>query len=164
MGVRAYVGLGSNLGESEAILDSACTSLHAARGTRVLRRSANLRSAPVGGPAGQLDYHNGVVELETELQAEELLDLLQSIESDHGRRRSTEQRWGSRTLDLDLLLYGEVISESKRLVLPHPRLTGRMFVLVPLGELQPDLLLPHSGETVQTHLERLRESTSQVLR
>ena len=163
MAVRAYIGLGSNLGDSAAILDSACEALARVPGVRVLRRSANSISAPVGGPAGQRDYLNGVLEVDSELSAESLLRHLQVVELEHGRRREHAVRWGPRTLDLDLLLFGDERRDTPELVLPHPRLEERSFVLNPLVELAPDLILPGSGRTARAVSSELDTRTGAVL-
>lgn len=126
------LGLGANLGNAHATLRRAAGALAALPRTRLCATSSVYRSAPVG-PAGQGDYLNAAVRLATELDAEALLDHLQAIESAAGRVRT--QRWGPRTLDLDLLLYGECTLATERLVVPHPRLTERNFVLQPLIDL-----------------------------
>lgn len=136
--VRATIGLGANLGEPMATLDAACAALAALPDTRWLRRSPWYRSAPVEatGP----DFVNAVVELDTLLAPLALLDALQTIELQHGRERP--YRNAPRTLDLDLLLYGDQHLHTERLTLPHPRVTERAFVLLPLLDLQPDLAWP----------------------
>ena len=95
------------------------------------------------GPQDQPDYLNSVIELYTAIEPLDLLDLLQAIELDHQRRRN--RRWGARTLDLDLLLYGDQEITNARLTVPHPGITERSFVLIPLLELDPDLYLPGVG-------------------
>ena len=130
-------------------------ALDEARGVRVVSRSTWRRTAPVGGPPGQADFLNGVVVLETELEPLALLDLLQEVERDFGRDRAAEVRWGPRTLDLDLLLYDDLLVDDPRLSLPHPRLEERAFVLEPLAELLPELRLPRSGLSAGEALGRL---------
>jgi 2-amino-4-hydroxy-6-hydroxymethyldihydropteridine diphosphokinase len=151
--VRAWVALGSNLGDRRAILEGALELLWRAPGLRVLRVSPWFETEPEGGPPGQGRYWNGVLEAESELEPRELLALLLAVESTFGRRRAREERHGPRTLDLDLLLYGEERVEEPDLVVPHPRLEQRRFVLEPLGALVPERRLP-SGKSVR---ERLRE-------
>lgn len=146
--VRAFVALGSNLGDSARILPAAADALQDEPGIRVVGRSSLHESAPVGGPKGQPDYLNGVVELETSLDPLELLETLQGIESRFGRDRTREERWGPRLLDLDLLLHGDSSSNTERLELPHPRMRERLFVLEPLAELAPELQLA-GGQTVR---------------
>lgn len=138
--VTAYIGLGSNLEEPRAQLRRALEALGRLERSELLRSSPFYRSAPMG-PADQPDYLNAVAALRTELPPLELLDRLQAIETEQGRRRGA-QRWGPRTLDLDLLLYGQERIDSPRLSVPHPGLTERSFVLVPLLDIAPDLVLP----------------------
>jgi len=155
-----WVALGANLGERERTLDAAVRELGALRGVRVLRRSAWIETAAVGGPAGQPPYLNGVVELECSLSPSELLAELHRIEARHGRVR--EVRNGARTLDLDLLLFGAQRSNSPELELPHPRMEEREFVLAPLAELAPELELPGSGLTVRERLAALRRACNEA--
>lgn len=136
---RAYVGLGSNLEEPSRQLLTAFTELAALPGTRLVARSRLYGSTPVG-PAGQPDYVNAVAALDTTLSPDELLDGLFTIEQAHARVRA--ERWGPRTLDLDLLLHGDAVVATERLTLPHPRLRERAFVLVPFHEIAPGLVLP----------------------
>ncbi|MBI2778180.1 MAG: 2-amino-4-hydroxy-6-hydroxymethyldihydropteridine diphosphokinase [Gammaproteobacteria bacterium] len=135
--MRAYVGLGSNLNDPARQVKSALAALNGIPETRCLRYSSLYRSAPLG-QADQPDYINAVAMLETHLPAQQLLSELQGIERIHGRVRGAE-RWGPRTLDLDLLLYGDMRLESEELTVPHPRLAERSFVLYPLCEIAPDL-------------------------
>ncbi|SDZ97220.1 2-amino-4-hydroxy-6-hydroxymethyldihydropteridine diphosphokinase [Microbulbifer marinus] len=146
---RVYIGLGSNLAEPEKQLRSALEAMDTIPATRLLRSSSFYRSAPVG-PGEQPDYINAVAELETELAPLALLDRLQAIEAAHGRERSI--RWGARTLDLDILLFGREQIDVPRLQVPHPRMAERNFVLLPLAELEPELQLP-SGESIQALLQ-----------
>ncbi len=139
--VTCYVGIGSNLANPLRQAQRAIEALRAIPATRVLAVSPWYGSHPVGGPAGQPDYINGAACLQTRLAPEALLDALQAIEQQQGRERHT--RWGARTLDLDLLLYGNQVINSERLVVPHPRLAGRAFVLAPLADIAPRLLLPN---------------------
>lgn len=136
--VRATIGLGANLGEPLATLQAACAAIAGLPQTRSLQRSAWYRSAPVeaSGP----DFVNGVLVVETGLTPLALLDALQAIELQHGRERP--YRNAPRTLDLDLLLYGDLQQDTERLTLPHPRVTQRAFVLLPLLDVLPDLTWP----------------------
>jgi len=111
------------------------------------------------GPQDQPDYLNTVASFQTALEAEELLDLLQSLENRAGRVR--KQHWGPRTLDLDLLLYGNTFIQSERLTVPHPGLREREFVVIPLAELAPDLILP-DGTALQNLARSFSPSTLQV--
>ncbi len=155
-----WVALGANLGEREQTLNAAVRELDAVSGVRVLRRSSWIETEALGGPPGQPPYLNGVVELECSLSAAKLLAALHAIEARHGRVR--EVRNGARTLDLDLLLFGAQRSNTAALELPHPRMEEREFVLAPLGELAPDLLLPVSGLTVRRRLEALRRACNEA--
>lgn len=139
--IRAYIGLGANLGDLPRTLDEALAELAALPSMRVAAVSSRYRSAPVdaGGP----DYLNAVALVETELAPLALLDRLQAIELAHGRQRPYVN--APRTLDLDLLLYGDAQISTARLTVPHPRLHQRAFVLLPLLELAPDLSAPGLG-------------------
>lgn len=139
-----YLGLGSNLGDRHAHLASALASLRAHPAVHGLRVSAIYESEP-WGDAEQPRYYNAVACLHTTLAPLVLLDLLLSIEAAHGRVRARDRRNGPRTLDLDLLAYGERVLDLPRLTLPHPRLAERAFVLLPLHELAPQLVLPTLG-------------------
>ncbi len=146
----AYVALGSNLGDRHAHLAAALDALAALPGTRLLATSPIYETAPLG-PPGQQDYLNAVARLATELSPLDLLDALLAIERTRGRVRA--ERWGPRTLDLDLLLHGDATLHDPRLTLPHPAMLTRAFVLAPLHDLAPDLVL--AGRTVAQHLAGL---------
>lgn len=135
----AFIGLGANLGAAEATLQSAVAALRALPDTRLDGLSSLYRSAPLG-PAGQDDYLNAVARLQTTLAPHALLQALQGIEEGHGRVRL--ERWGPRTLDLDLLLYGNDRIASRDLSVPHPEISNRNFVVVPLLEIVPTTRLP----------------------
>ena len=144
--MRAYVALGSNLGDSQQQLLDAIEALAGLPNTRVLARSRFYRTPP-WGMLDQPEFLNAVVVLETPLLPHDLLDALLGIERDAGRERGGE-RWGPRTLDLDLLhVDGKTVSD-ERLTLPHPRIAERAFVLLPLSELSPDLEIPGRGRVV----------------
>jgi 2-amino-4-hydroxy-6-hydroxymethyldihydropteridine diphosphokinase len=145
--VRAFVGLGANLGDREATIRRALALLADDPGIRVLAVSSLRETDPVGY-ADQPRFLNGAAALETELPARGLLDRLLAVERELGRNRSQEQRWGPRTVDLDLLLYGEETIDEPGLTVPHPRLADRRFVLEPLHELAPELTLP-DGRSVR---------------
>lgn len=141
--IRAYVGLGSNLQGPVAQVQQALASLGRLPGTQVIAHSRLYSSAPMG-PQDQPDYVNAVAALDTELAPHALLDALQDLEARQGRQRGP-QRWGPRTLDLDLLLYADWQLADARLSVPHPGLHERNFVLYPLYELAPDLEIPGRG-------------------
>lgn len=132
----AYVGIGSNLDHPRAHVISALDELDKLPHTRVVRKSSLYRSAPLGY-AAQPDFVNAVAQLETALPAERLLDELQQLEARHGRTRSFAN--APRTLDLDLLLFGELEMRTPALSIPHPRMHERAFVLEPLLEIAPEL-------------------------
>ncbi|HHJ81150.1 MAG TPA: 2-amino-4-hydroxy-6-hydroxymethyldihydropteridine diphosphokinase [Candidatus Tenderia electrophaga] len=140
-GVTAYIGLGSNLDNPVDQIRAALRELNKLPQSRLLLQSSLYQSAPMG-PPDQPDYINAVAALETHLLADELLSALQMLESQHQRVRQT--RWGPRTLDLDLLLYGDQVINSEHLVVPHPGLAERLFVLQPLFEIAPLLVLPNN--------------------
>jgi 2-amino-4-hydroxy-6-hydroxymethyldihydropteridine diphosphokinase len=144
---RVFVGLGSNLQDPLAQVKQAVVSLKTLPQSKGLVCSPWYQSKPLGN-LDQPDYINGVVGFNTELSPEALLDKLQQIEQAQGRQRSS-QPWASRTLDLDLLLYGELIIDTCRLQVPHPGLTGRAFVLYPLADLAADLVLPTGQSLAQ---------------
>ena len=143
--VTAYVGLGSNLEQPRQQLTEALSELAGLSGCRLAAHSSLYLSPPMG-PADQPDYVNAVASIVTRLSAESLLDALQAIENRHGRVRAGE-RWGPRTLDLDLLLFGGSRIQTERLQVPHPRMAERAFVLVPLAEIAPgELQIPGLGQ------------------
>jgi 2-amino-4-hydroxy-6-hydroxymethyldihydropteridine diphosphokinase len=141
---RAYVGLGANLGDRESTLRAAVDALSAEEGIEVVSVSTLRETEPVG-VGEQPRFLNGAVELETTLTARELLDRLLAVEERFGRVRVPGQH-GPRTLDLDLLLYGDEVIDEPELHVPHPRLHERRFVLEPLAELAPGLLVPGRGD------------------
>jgi len=141
--VTAYIGLGGNLGDPADRLRAAAQDLAAIPQTQLKHVSSLYRSPPLG-PPDQPHYVNAVAALETALPPDALLDALQALEVRHGRVRDG-QRWGPRTLDLDLLLYGDAQLATPRLTVPHPGLPRRAFVLYPLAEIAPDLQVPGWG-------------------
>ena len=152
--VKAFVALGANLGDPAASVTRAIVEIAALEGVSLLRRSSLYRSAPVdsSGP----DYINAVVEIETLLSAPDLLAALQRIEQLAGRERPG--RNAPRTLDLDLLIYGEAHIESAALVVPHPRLAERAFVILPLAEIAPPRVTAAQLQAVQGQaIERLAQ-------
>jgi 2-amino-4-hydroxy-6-hydroxymethyldihydropteridine diphosphokinase len=153
MGTLALIGLGSNLGDRKAHLDWAVASLSAIEGATLRARSTYQETAPVGGPGGQGTFLNGAAALETSLEPETLLGWLHAIEQDEGRVR--EERWGARTLDLDLLLFGDRVVDTPRLQVPHPRMALRRFVLAPLAEIAADAVDPMTRRTVADLLANL---------
>ncbi|MDY0106965.1 MAG: 2-amino-4-hydroxy-6-hydroxymethyldihydropteridine diphosphokinase [Giesbergeria sp.] len=152
---RAWIGLGANLGDREAALRAAVRAIAALPGTQVLRTSSLYRSAPVdaGGP----DYLNAVAEIATTLEPHALLAALQAIE--HGAGRERPYRNAPRTLDLDILLYGEQRITTPALTVPHPRMAERAFVLRPLAELAPGRVPPEALRAVADQaIERCQDA------
>jgi len=153
MPVKAWLGLGGNARDSRRLLAEALKRLQATPGVEVLRASRSYRSAP-WGMTEQPDFVNAVAELESDLQPEELLGILQQVEQALGRKRSGK-RWGPRNIDLDLLSCDGLERHTDRLQLPHPRMHLRAFVLVPLLELEPSFQIPGLG-SAEACLERLQ--------
>ena len=151
----AYVGLGSNLGRRERNITAGLQALEMTRGIRVVKVSSLYETEPVGGPPGQPAYINAVAQIRTSLTARRLLAVMQSVEKSLGRDRREESRWGPRTLDLDLLLYGgEIISEPD-LIVPHPLMHERRFVMEPLAEIAPGTIHPTLQATAAEVLRML---------
>jgi 2-amino-4-hydroxy-6-hydroxymethyldihydropteridine diphosphokinase len=142
----AFVGLGSNLQDPRRQIEAAFAELDALPHSRLVKRSSLYRSAPVGY-AGQPDFVNAVARLETGLSAERLLSELQAIELTHGREKSFPN--APRTLDLDLLLFGDSTFSNEKLTVPHPRMHERAFVLRPLTEIESDLVIPGRGPVAE---------------
>lgn len=138
--MRAVVALGANLEDPVAAVELAISLLE--QSTELIARSALYKTKPVGGPP-QPNYVNAVAIIDTDLPAHDLLDLLHGIEKSMGRVR--HERWGPRVIDLDLITYGNVVSEAEDLILPHPRAHERRFVLEPWFEIDPTAELPQQG-------------------
>jgi 2-amino-4-hydroxy-6-hydroxymethyldihydropteridine diphosphokinase len=137
--VRAFVALGSNMGDRREHLRRAVAGLPG-----VVAVSQVYETDPVGGPGDQPAYLNAVVELETDLEPRDLLEVARRLEAEAGRVRA--ERWGSRTLDVDVLLVGDLVVDEPDLQVPHPRLWERAFVLVPLSDLAPDVAGPRPDD------------------
>jgi 2-amino-4-hydroxy-6-hydroxymethyldihydropteridine diphosphokinase len=157
---RCLVGLGSNLGNRRAIMENALEKLRGSPLIRVVASSSFHETAPIGGPADQPPFLNAAAMIDTSLQPHELLAYLRQIETDAGRKR--EQTWGPRTLDLDLLLYGEIVLSTPSLILPHPRMAWRRFVLAPAAEVAGEMLHPTIGWTMARLLEHLNTACPYV--
>lgn len=143
-GSRVAIALGSNLGASRTILETALTVLEQIPEIILEARSHWYRTKAVGPP--QPDYWNGCVLLRVQLTPQALLETLLTVEARFGRVR--HERWGARTLDLDLLLFDDLVLQTPQLQIPHPRLRERAFVLVPLAEIAPDWIEPVSGKAI----------------
>ena len=140
---HAYIGIGSNLDNPELQVRKAIDELKLLPESEYLCNSSCYFSKPVG-PPGQPDYVNAVVKIDTRLKAMVLLETLQSMETRQGRTRQSE-RWGPRIIDLDILLYGDEKINDENLVVPHPEMHKRDFVIIPLYEISPDLVIPEKG-------------------
>lgn len=151
--MRAYLSLGSNQGDRAAQLDAALARLAASGHVRMIKRSSFYETAPIGMTA-QPWFLNVVVEVETDLQPQDLLALTLRVEGDLGRVRV--QRWGPRTVDIDILLYDALEVTTPVLAIPHPEMTRRRFVLEPLLEIAPDATLP-DGRRLATFLPHVHD-------
>lgn len=149
---KAFLGLGSNLGDRQSYLDAACRELAAHPLIRIMQASSLYETEPAGYRE-QGWFLNQVVQVETALDPEGLLSVTQGIENKLGRKRLI--RWGPRVIDLDILLYGNSVVNTPDLIIPHPRMYERQFVLAPLREITPDILHP-DGSSTREHLEALR--------
>ncbi|RTE85644.1 MULTISPECIES: 2-amino-4-hydroxy-6-hydroxymethyldihydropteridine diphosphokinase [Gammaproteobacteria] len=147
---EVFIGIGANLGDPVAQVESALKTLQSHQHIQELQSSSLYASKPMG-PQDQPDYVNAVARLSTLLNPHALLDALQGIENDHHRVR--KQRWGARTLDLDILYYDDLQCEDDRLTLPHPGVLEREFVLYPLAELSPNFLFP-DGNSIENVLAK----------
>ena len=138
----AYIGLGSNLNNPKQQIKDALIALNSTQDVKVVALSSLYQSKPIDD-SEQPDYINAVCQVDTHLTALELLYVCQGIETKQHRVR--EKKWGARTIDLDIILYGVQVVASKQLIIPHPEMMNRAFVLIPLSELEPDLKVPVLG-------------------
>jgi 2-amino-4-hydroxy-6-hydroxymethyldihydropteridine diphosphokinase len=156
----AYLSLGSNLGPGVALIDEAVDRLMASGLVVVSGRAPLYRTSPVG-PVPQPDFTNSVISIHTGLLPEQLMALCHEIERAMGRNRSQELRWGPRRIDIDMIAYGDETRDGPDLILPHPRFAERAFVLVPLNDLAPDVMI--GGHRVRDYLARLDRSGVEAL-
>ncbi len=156
--VDAFIGLGSNLGNRSAHIQQAIKSIDQIQHTDVLTGSDIIETEPMG-PIDQDRFLNAVVMVRTSLEPRVLLDELLLIETAQGRVRS--ERWGPRTLDLDLLIHGSTLINEQGLCVPHPELASRLFVLVPLMQIAPNLIVPGLDQSVRTIVDHLHQMSNQ---
>jgi 2-amino-4-hydroxy-6-hydroxymethyldihydropteridine diphosphokinase len=154
------LGLGSNLGDRETTLSAALTEIKALPDVQLAQHSAWHHSRPIGGPSGQNEFLNAAALIETTIAPPLLLDELHDIENRHGRKPA--DRWTARTLDIDILLYGNEVMETPALTLPHPRMSFRRFVLEPAAEIAPKMLHPVIGWPIERLLLHLNMASDQL--
>ena len=153
---RAFIGLGSNLGDRKANFLEAIERIQKLADTRIVKQSSLYESEPLGD--AKTWFVNAVIELETESSADDLLKRLKGIETTMGRKRVRGKRWGSRVIDLDILFFDNEIISKRNLKVPHPELQNRRFVLAPLCELAPQLVHPKLAVTVSELLAGLKDT------
>ena len=152
---RVYIGIGSNLGDRKVNALEAVDRVSKLPGTRIVRASSLYESEPLGD--AKTWFVNSVIEIETDFPPEELLKKLKAIEKAMGRRRVKGKRWGSRIIDLDILLCNQDVVEKRSLKIPHPEMHKRRFVLLPLAELAPHVVHPQLGQSVSTLLANVKD-------
>lgn len=157
---RSLIAIGSNLGDRAATLDASADALARTSGVELLSRSSWQLTLPVGGDSSHHQFLNGAMLLETSHSPQQLLRQLQQIEQQFGRER--RKRWGDRTLDLDLLLYGDAVVSTPELTVPHPRMSFRRFVLEPAVEISSEMVHPTIGWTLQRLLDQLETGADAV--
>ena len=153
---RVFIGVGANEGESEKQIEAGLQALDADRACRLVRKSRMVKSTPYGG-VEQADFCNLVAEVESSYEPEQLLKRLREIEAQQGVEHAKKQHWGPRKLDLDILFYDDLVMDSEKLVIPHPDMEARDFVLLPLMELAPHFRHPLNKKTVAEMADGLKE-------
>jgi 2-amino-4-hydroxy-6-hydroxymethyldihydropteridine diphosphokinase len=153
---RAFIGIGSNLGDRKANFLESVERIQKLPGTRVVKQSSLYESEPLGD--AKTWFVNAVIEIETESAAEDLLKKLKAIEAAMGRKRVRGKRWGSRIIDLDILFFNSEIINKRNLKVPHPELQNRRFVLAPLAELAPQMIHPKLAASVSELLAGLKDT------
>jgi 2-amino-4-hydroxy-6-hydroxymethyldihydropteridine diphosphokinase len=152
---RVYIGIGSNLGDRKANALEAVDRVSKLPATKVVRASSLYESEPLGD--AKTWFVNSVIEIETEFPPDVLLKKLKAIETAMGRKRVKGKRWGSRVIDLDILLANQEVVEKRSLKIPHPEMHKRRFVLLPLAELAPALIHPQLGQSVSALLATVKD-------
>ena len=158
---RVHIGIGSNLGDRRANTAEAIEKVSTLPGTRIVRASSLYESEPLGN--AKTWFVNSVIEVETDLGPEVLLKKLKAIEEAMGRKRVKGKRWGSRIIDLDILLFDQDVIDKRTLKIPHPEMHKRRFVLLPLAELAPQVVHPQLGQTVSAMLATVKDDKRVVL-
>jgi 2-amino-4-hydroxy-6-hydroxymethyldihydropteridine diphosphokinase len=158
---HVYVGIGSNLGDRRANTVEAVARVKELPATKVVRASSLYESEPLGD--AKTWFVNSVIEIESDLTPEALLKKLQAIEEAMGRKRVKGKRWGSRIIDLDILLFDQDVIDKRNLKIPHPELHKRRFVLLPLAELAPQVIHPQLGQSISTLLANVKDVKRVVL-
>ena len=158
---RVYIGIGSNLGDRRANTVEAIDRVKALPATKVVRSSSLYESEPLGN--AKTWFVNSDIEVETDLGPDVLLKKLKVIEEAMGRKRVKGKRWGSRIIDLDILLFDQDVIDKRTLKIPHPEMHKRRFVLLPLAELAPQVVHPQLGQTVSTMLATVKDDKRVVL-
>ncbi|MEE9312448.1 MAG: 2-amino-4-hydroxy-6-hydroxymethyldihydropteridine diphosphokinase [Planctomycetota bacterium] len=157
--ITAYIALGSNLGDREKVVNQAVSCINELEGTVMRRQSDLMETEPVDSPEGAGMFLNGVLQVETELPATELLRCLLEIEVTLGRDRGNAARNDPRTIDLDILLYGDECIDTPELQVPHPRMNDRLFVLWPLMQIAPRLVDPRDGSLLADAFDKLNNES-----
>jgi 2-amino-4-hydroxy-6-hydroxymethyldihydropteridine diphosphokinase len=155
MSQNAFIALGSNLGDRRANVVDALDRIRKLPGTRIVKEASLYESEPHGD--AKTWFVNGVIEIETDLSPENLLKKLKAIETAMGRKRAKGKKWGSRTIDLDILFYSSLVISKRNLKVPHPEMQNRRFVLMPLSELAPQLVHPVLQVTVSDLLANVKD-------
>jgi len=158
---RVHIGIGSNLGDRRANTIEAIEKVGQLPGTRVVRASSLYESEPLGD--AKTWFVNSVIEIDSDLAPDALLKKLQAIEQAMGRKRVKGKRWGSRIIDLDILLFDQDVINKRNLKIPHPELHKRRFVLLPLAELAPQVVHPQLGQSISTLLATVKDAKRVVL-
>jgi 2-amino-4-hydroxy-6-hydroxymethyldihydropteridine diphosphokinase len=159
---QVFIGIGSNLGDRKAHYYEALERVARLSRTRIVKESSLYESEPIGD--AETWYVNGAIEIETEFPPEPLLRHLKAIERAMGRTKKAQaKKWTSRTIDLDILFFGNRVVDTRSLKIPHPELHNRRFVLLPLSELAPNLIHPHFGTTISRLLAALKGDKKVIL-